>query len=378
MLPQLYIPRLLSATFSCILSIILIYRIRSFKTKKRIHWTLLEYLGYADVGNAVNFIFAAILQIVITPQSIQSYRQDGYPTFAYVLFPLGYFTGFLQLSFNAMIPWLLYEYLFSFASYRNHTELYLQHITKLSVIIALVASSIFSCVLLVPMMPLEVTMTITTGYGTLSSTIFLIILLYGYRRLRIRVNNVLKDQADQQSFLRSVLLRGLLYTVTYIVSWMPLNLLRLANVTKLMPVPEESRLWLDVLGGSAGIINSLAFFVSERTFPFVCNDPDMIVDTPPSNSFANANTEQAGGKLVKLINTSDINVESGEKQYLYEESTPSNYNEFYDDVLSKTPGNHNNNNNFVDDVDSLSLLNDTATSSSGGGKKKDNYGTYTN
>ena len=338
---------------------------------------MLEYLGYADVGNAVNFILAAILQIVITPQSIELYRQHGYPTFAYMLFPLGYFTGFLQLSFNALIPWLLYEYLFSFSSYRNHTELYLQHITKLSVIIAFVASSIFSCILLVPIMPLEVTMTITTGYGTLSSTIFLIILLYGYRRLRIRVNNVLKNQADQQSFLRSVLLRGLLYTVTYIVSWMPLNLLRLANVTKLMPVPEESRLWLDVLGGSAGIINSLAFFVSEHTFPFICKDPDMIVDTPPSNSFPNAGDNQVRGKLVKLINTSDINVESGEKQYLYEESTPSNYNEFYNDVLSKTPGNHDN--DFVDDVDSLSLLNGTLTSSSSWEKKKtDNYGTYTN
>ena len=47
------------------------------------------------------------------------------------------------------------------------------------------------------------------------------------------------------------------------------------------------------------------------------------------------------------------------------------------DVLSKTPGNHDN--DFVDDVDSLSLLNGTLTSSSSGEKKKtDNYGTYTN
>ena len=162
---------------------------------------------------------------------------------------------------------------------------------------------------------------VTTGYGTLSSLVFLLILLYGYRRLRLRVNQVLKNQEDQRSFLRSVLLRGFLYTVTYIVCWMPLNIIRLANVARVMNVPEDSRLWLDVLGGSAGIINSLAFFVSEKTFPCICNEPNIAAETPAYGNSPQA--EQA------LINTSDIPVECGHGNYLYAESTPSNFNEFY-------------------------------------------------
>ena len=351
---ELYLPRLLSATLSFILSVILIYRIRSFKTKKRIHWTLLEYLGYADVGNAINFILAAILQIVITPDSIESYRQHGYPRFAYILFPFGLFTGFLQLSFNALIPWLLYEYLFSIrGSHRNYVEEYLKSITKLSIVVAICVSAICSGILLMPILPLEITMTLTTGYGTLSSLIFLIILLYGYRRLRMRVNNVLKNQKEQKTFLRSVLLRALLYTVTYIVSYVPLNIIRLVKVTDLCPIPEESRLWLDVLGGSAGIINSLAFFVSERTFPFICKDPDVLLDSN-SNSLEHQDYEHQNGQ-VYLINTSDINIESGGGgKYLYEESTPSRYNEFYDDKSYLGGGQvHHVDNNAIENYGTL-------------------------
>ena len=78
--------------------------------------------------------------------------------------------------------------------------------------------------------------------------------------------------------------------MTYIVSYVPLNIIRLVKVTDLCPIPEESRLWLDVLGGSAGIINSLAFFVSERTFPFICKDPDVLLDSN-SNSLEHQDYE---------------------------------------------------------------------------------------
>ena len=121
-----YLPRLSAAIMSFSLSLLLICRIQFYKSKRRIHWSLLQYLGFADVLNAINFILAATLQIVITPQSIDQYRKHGAPAFAYVLFPLGFFSGFLQLSFNALIPWLLYEYLFSFYSRHNHTKMYLQ------------------------------------------------------------------------------------------------------------------------------------------------------------------------------------------------------------------------------------------------------------
>ena len=316
-----YLPRLASAVLSFALSLLLICRIQFYKSKRRIHWSLLQYLGIADVLNSINFILAATLQIVITPQSIEQYRRDGTPAFAYVLFPLGFFSGFLQLSFNALIPWLLYEYLFSFYSRRNHTEMYLRYITKVSLWLALAVATVCSTTLLAPILSLETAMMVTTGYGTLSSLVFLLILLYGYHRLRLRVNRVLKNQEDQKSFLSSVLLRGLLYTVTYIVCWMPLNIVRLANVARLMQVPEESRLWLDVLGGSAGTINSLAFFVSENTFPGICKEPNIAAETP---AYGNSpQPEQA------LINTSDIPVECGRGNYLYVESTPSNFNEFY-------------------------------------------------
>ena len=316
-----YLPRLSAAIMSFSLSLLLICRIQFYKSKRRIHWSLLQYLGFADVLNAINFILAATLQIVITPQSIDQYRKHGAPAFAYVLFPLGFFSGFLQLSFNALIPWLLYEYLFSFYSRHNHTKMYLRVITKRSLLLAVAVATVCSTVLLAPLLPLETTMMVTTGYGTLSSLVFLLILLYGYRRLRLRVNQVLKNQEDQRSFLRSVLLRGFLYTVTYIVCWMPLNIIRLANVARVMNVPEDSRLWLDVLGGSAGIINSLAFFVSEKTFPGICKEPNIAAETPAYGNSPQA--EQA------LINTSDIPVECGHGNYLYAESTPSNFNEFY-------------------------------------------------
>ena len=141
--------------------------------------------------------------------------------------------------------------------------------------------------------------------------------------------------------------------MTYIVSYVPLNIIRLVKVTDLCPIPEESRLWLDVLGGSAGIINSLAFFVSERTFPFICKDPDVLLDSN-SNSLEHQDYEHQNGQ-VYLINTSDINIESGAGgKYLYEESTPSRYNEFYDDKSYLGGGQlHHVDNNAIENYGTL-------------------------
>ena len=272
--------RVSSAVLSLVLSIVLVIRIRSLRNADtgqrrypRVHWIALECLGYADTLNALNYVGAAYFKLVLSTDMTDYYRTKGFPVAAHVLFPLGYFSCTCQLAFGACIPWLLYEHLFTFELRRVAVEKFMKRIGAGTLVLSTLIATALPIIILYPVVNPESAMTITTANGVTFDICFLSALIVGYLRLRNKVVAVLRLVSnDEDSRFLSILFRGFLYTIAYLVSWAPLNIIRFCGAVDLVDVSPGMRAILDVLGGSAGTINSLAFFIGEKAFPCVCDE----------------------------------------------------------------------------------------------------------
>ena len=265
--------RLATAILSFLFSAFLVVRIRTLKQKSRgsryprVHWVALEFLGYADLLNALNYIGAATSNIVLSTVATDYYREHGFPWLAHVLFPVGYFSGFCQLAFGSVIPWLLHKHLFTFQMRDTVVQLFMRQYTLFTVVLASVLAATCSILIIYPLTSSVMSMSVTTAISVASDFCFLLTLMYGYFRLRNQVLGVLKTSPGGRSRFNSILFRGFLYTITYLVAWFPLNFIRFFNTVGVFQVSINVRAAMDCLGGSAGIINGLAFFAGEKAFP---------------------------------------------------------------------------------------------------------------